>query len=95
MNLKILCDIATNMKNADFYIIRVHSEDKVGKPVIGAYEDNKENIGVRVKDGIRDSSLDPKFLYYWFEANYRKIPKTQSDGRWHVTVKDIQNIPIA
>ena len=50
MNLKILCDIATNMKNADFYLIRVHSENKVGKPVIGAYEDNKENIGVRVKD---------------------------------------------
>jgi restriction endonuclease S subunit len=95
MNLKILCDISRNMKIADFYLIRVHSEDKVGKPVVGTYEDNKENIGVRVKDGIRDSSLDPKFLYYWFEANYRKIPKYNSDGRWHIRVEDVRDIPIA
>ena len=95
MKLKFLCDIATNMKDADFYIIRVHSKDTVGKPVIGTYQDNKENIGVRVKDGIRDSSLNPKFLYYWFEAYYSKLPKYNSDGRWHVRTKDIENIPIA
>lgn len=95
MKLKFLCDISINMENADFYLIRVHSEDKVGKPVIGTYEDNMENIGVRVKDGIRDSSLDPKFLYYWFEAYSANLPKYNSDGRWHITVKDIRDIPIA
>lgn len=56
--LSDFCTIKTNFPDADFWLIRKGSEDKVGKPVT---EFNSENIGIKVN---ATDKIDSKYLYY-------------------------------
>jgi predicted nucleotidyltransferase len=64
--LGLFINAKTNFPDADFWIIRRGSEEKVGKPV---KEYNPEHIGIKV---TAIDKLDPKYLYYLMEYVYSK-----------------------
>jgi hypothetical protein len=58
LRLKDVCEVSTNMVDADFWLQRKGSLETVGT-VLKDY--SPENIGVKV---IRTDIMDAKFLYY-------------------------------
>lgn len=58
IRLKDLAEIKTNFENADFWLWRRNTEDKVGSPT---KEFNPEHIGIKV---IRTDIMLPDYLYY-------------------------------
>ena len=84
--------VSTNMKDADFWIVRRGSAETIGKPV---EEYNPEHIGVKVH---RTDVLLPKYLYY-------ALHNIHSQGKWrrehsgitnlvNITTKQIKDIGI-
>ena len=91
--LKDFCTINTNFPDADFWLIRKGSEDKVGLPV-RVFSD--EHIGVRV-----DSSdlLDSGYLFYYLSylnsVGYFKALSRGMSALQNIRVSDVKNIPIS
>lgn len=90
--LSQLCTIKTNYPDADFWIIRRGSEDKVGKPT---HEFNPEHIGLKVN---RLDILVPDYLYYVIEylhmRGYFKLLSHGSTRLVNIKASDIRDISL-
>jgi len=90
--LKDIAKIATNMPDADFWLIRKGSDKTVGKPV---KEFDPSRIGVKV---VRTDVLDPNYLYYVMmnlhnQGHFARIANGTTN-LVNITVADIANIPL-
>jgi hypothetical protein len=90
--LKDIAKIATNMPDADFWLIRKGSDKTVGKPV---KEFDPSRIGVKV---VRTDILDPNYLYYAMmnlhnQGHFTRIANGTTN-LVNITVNDIANIPL-
>jgi len=90
--LKDLAKIATNMPDADFWLIRKGSDKTVGKPV---KEFDPSRIGIKV---VRTDVLDPNYLYYVMmhlhnQGQFARIANGTTN-LVNITVNDIANIPL-
>jgi len=90
--LKDIAKIATNMQDADFWLIRKGSDKTVGKPV---KEFDPSRIGVKV---VRTDVLDPKYLYYVMmnlhnQGHFARLANGTTN-LVNITVNDIANIPL-
>jgi hypothetical protein len=90
--LKDIAKIATNMPDADFWLIRKGSDKTVGKPV---KEFDPSRIGVKV---VRTDVLDPNYLYYAMmnlhnQGHFARI-SNGTTNLVNITVNDIANIPL-
>ena len=89
--LKDIAKIATNMPDADFWLVRKGSDKTVGKPV---KEFDPSRIGVKV---VRTDVLDPKYLYYVMmnlhnQGHFARIANGTTN-LVNIRVEDIANIP--
>lgn len=95
MKLDDICILKTDFPEADFWIERKGSEDKVGKPT-KSFSD--EDIGIKVRDEFRDR-VDPLFLYYYFMHLQQKgvfIGMSHGTLRLkHIRLSDIKSIPVS
>jgi len=88
--LKYLADVKTNFPEADFWLIRVHSKDTVGKPV---KEFKPEYIGIKVTE---TDWLDPDYLFYMFQylqqsGEFAKIA-TGTTNRVNINISQVGSI---
>ena len=90
--LKDIAKIATNMPDADFWLVRKGSDKTVGKPV---KEFDPSRIGVKV---VRTDVLDPNYLYYAMmnlhnQGQFARLANGTTN-LVNITVNDIANIPL-
>lgn len=87
------CEIKVKFPDADFWIKRRGDLSTVGKPT---KEFNQEDIGIKVTDL---NKLDPRYLYYVMQHLHGQgYFKKKSRGILqlvHITVNDVQNIPVS
>jgi hypothetical protein len=88
--LKDLAKIATNMPDADFWLVRKGSDKTVGKPV---KEFDPSRIGVKV---VRTDVIDPNYLYYVMmnlhnQGQFARL-SNGTTNLVNITVNDIANI---
>ena len=84
--------VKTNFPDADFWLIRVHDIETVGKPT---KEFKPQYIGIKI---LATDKFDPQFMYYWFKnlhTNVRYwyqmgIPGTTN--RSHIRIKDVKQL---
>lgn len=92
MTIGDLCEFKTNFPEADFWLIRKGSEEKVGKPT---KEFDSEHIGVKI---IRTDIIDPQYLYYvfmHFQQSGKFINFAHGSLRLkHISIRDIKNIQV-
>lgn len=92
MILKDLCVVKVNLESADFYLVRVHNRDKIGKPVM---EYSPSHIGIKI---VRKDLLDAKYLFYALTHLYNcgafAVVGVGTTGRVTLRVTDVQNIKI-
>jgi putative chitinase len=90
--LKDLASIATDMPDADFWLIRKGSNKIIGKPV---KEFEPQRIGIKV---IRTDVLDPNYLYYailhLYNQGYFASIATGILNLVHIRVADVANLRI-
>ena len=92
IRLKDIAKIATNMPDADFWLVRKGSDKTVGKPV---KEFDPSRIGVKV---VKTDVLDPNYLYYAMmnlhnQGHFARIANGTTN-LVKITVNDIANIPL-
>jgi hypothetical protein len=90
--LKDIAKIATNMQDADFWLVRKGSDKTVGKPV---KEFDPSRIGIKV---VKTDVLDPNYLYYAMmnlhnQGHFARI-SNGTTNLVNITVNDIANIPL-
>jgi len=87
-----MCDISTNMPDADFWITRRGDINTIGRPL---REFNKEQIGIKVTN---PQMLDPKYLYYMMMHLYTQgYWRNNSNGALrlvHIRTDDVKNVAI-
>jgi hypothetical protein len=92
MVLSDIAEIKTDFPDADFWLIRVHDENTVGKPV-KEFKPNRIGIKVTATDVV-----DAKYLYYVFQHLWSKgVFKQISSGtlnKVNIKTSDIRNIPV-
>jgi hypothetical protein len=80
------------MEDADFWMHRRHSIDKVGHPT---KDYNPEHLGVKV---TRPDLLDPKYAYYMMQhlanTGYFRQFATGNTNLVNIRADHIRNIPI-
>jgi len=90
--LKDLAKIATNMPDADFWLVRKGSDKTVGKPV---KEFDPSRIGIKV---VKTDVIDPNYLYYaMMNLHNQGMFARLANGTTNlvnITVNDIANIPL-
>jgi hypothetical protein len=92
--LNDISEIRTNFEDADFWVVREGSKDKVGSVM---KEFAPQYIGIKITEEARDA-LDPRYVYYalmnihnqgvWKELSYG------STNLVHIRIEDIKSIPI-
>jgi len=92
IRLKDIAKIATNMQDADFWLVRKGSDKTVGKPV---KEFDPSRIGVKV---VKTDVLDPKYLYYAMmnlhnQGHFARLANGTTN-LVNITVNDIANIQL-
>ena len=92
IRLKDIAKIATNMQDADFWLVRKGSDKTVGKPV---KEFDPSRIGIKV---VKTDVLDPNYLYYAMmnlhnQGHFARIANGTTN-LVNITVADIANIPL-
>lgn len=94
MELKLfnIAVIKTNFPEADFWLIRKGSEDKVGMPT---REYHPERIGILVE---QTEIVLPDFLYYVFQhlvniGYFRRLAKGTLSLK-HITINDVEQIKL-
>ena len=90
--LKDIAKIATNMQDADFWLVRKGSDKTVGKPV---KEFDPSRIGIKV---VKTDVLDPNYLYYAMmnlhnQGHFARLANGTTN-LVNITVNDIANIPL-
>lgn len=93
MKLGNLAEIKTNFENADFWIWRRNSAEKVGSPT---REYNPQHIGIKV---IRKDLLMPEYLFYLMQymhiqGYFKKVSKGATN-LVNITTDDVKNISFA
>lgn len=87
-----LVKLGTKMEDADFWVHRVHSPNKVGHPTT---EYQPHHIGVKV---TRPDLLNPRFAFYWMQhvanTGYFASRATGMSDRVNIKKSDIHDIPI-
>lgn len=87
-----LVKIGTNMQDADFWITRRGSIDRVGHP---SKDFNKEHFGVKV---TRPDILDPRYAYYMMmhvaNTGHYKQHAVGSTNLVNIRAEHITNIPL-
>tara|TARA_R110002020_G_scaffold470691_1_gene696769 strand:- start:179 stop:493 length:315 start_codon:yes stop_codon:yes gene_type:complete len=84
--------VGTNMQDADFWLVRVHDADTVGKPV---KEFKPQYIGIKI---LATDKFDPQFMYYWFQNLQRdkkywyQMAIPDSRGTYHIRIPDLKNL---
>ena len=90
VRLKDLARVATNMKDADFWLIATHNYDKVGEPT---KEFKQHSIGIKV---TKTDVIDPEYLYYvmlnLYNQGYWKNRGNGVTNRQTIRVKDVKDI---
>jgi|TARA_B100000085_G_scaffold281259_1_gene307520 hypothetical protein len=87
-----LIKVGTNMQDADFWLIRVHDANTVGKPV---KEFKPQYIGIKI---IATDKLDPQFMYYWFmnlqqnQKYWYQMAIPDSRGTYHIRISDLKDL---
>jgi hypothetical protein len=85
-------DVKTDFQDADFWVIRRGSENKIGKPV---REFNPEHFGIKV---TATDKIDPNYLFYVFEFMFNKgyfLDKMHGTTKLqNITINDIKNIQL-
>ena len=93
MKLQDVATISTNMKDADFWIVRRGSLKTVGKPL---REFNPEHIGIKV---LRTDLLLPDYLFYCMmhlHSSQQWEPlATGSLSLVNIRVSDVQRITLS
>jgi hypothetical protein len=90
--LKDIAKIATNMPDADFWLVRKGSDKTVGKPL---KEFDPSRIGIKV---VKTDVIDPNYLYYAMmnlhnQGHFARIANGTTN-LVNITVNDIANIPL-
>ena len=92
MILSDLCDVKTNFPDADFWLIRKGTKEKVGIPT---KEYSPEYIGIKVTDTER---ILPQYLFYWFQyIHTKKFFEQHSLGTLklvHIRTEFVKNLPV-
>lgn len=90
-NLGSHADIGTNKKDADFWIVRKGSKDKVGS-VTDEY--HPEHIGVK----IRNHTMDPQYMNYAMQhvhkQGYYEGRSNGTTGLQNIKVSDVKSVPV-
>lgn len=90
VSLEDLARVATNMKDADFWLIATHNYDKVGEPT---KEFKQHSIGIKV---TKTDVIDPEYLYYvmlnLYNQGYWKNRGNGVTNRQTIRVKDVKDI---
>lgn len=93
MRLSDICSVRVNFLDADFWVIRVGSKEKVGMPVRSFHS---ERIGIKV---IRNDLVIPDYLFYVFvhihSQKYFEIFCAQGTlDLVYIKISSVKNIPI-
>jgi hypothetical protein len=92
MKLKHIVDLKVNDPEADFWLIRKGSANKVGRPT---REFSPEHIGVTIK---RHDLVIPDYLFYVFEhLSNQGVFVSMARGTTNlqsISVNDLKNIPL-
>ena len=90
--LKDFCEIKTNMQDADFWLVRSNSSDKVGMPTKAF---NKDYIGVKVTatDVLNKDYLFYLMMFFYSMGTFKKWSRGTL-GLQHIKVKDVEQISI-
>lgn len=87
-----LCEIKTNFSDADFWLIRSHDKQTVGKPI---KEYKPGAIGIKV---LRTDLLFDKFLFYYmlnmWQKGYWQMHCNGSLKLQHIKVSHVNNLLI-
>ncbi len=88
--IKSAFQVKTNFPEADFWLIRVHDKDTVGKPV---KEFKPQYIGIKI---LATDKFHAGYMYYWFENLYnqgvwRQVSIT-SDKRSSIKTSDVKDL---
>lgn len=85
--LQDICEIKKNFKDADFWMVRSHSDTGIGKPV---KEYKEDYIGLRIRDSYIDK-MNADFLYFCMMNLFnRGVWKYYASGS-----TELQHLPIA
>lgn len=92
LRLKDVCEVSTNLEDADFWLQRKGSTQTVGTVL---KEFSPENIGIKV---IRTDIMDSKFLYYKmihiFNTGYWAQHSSGSLKLQNIKTEDVKNLRI-
>lgn len=92
MKIKHFALVKTNMKDADFWIVRKGSLRTVGM-VSRLF--NPENIGIKIQKCV---AVNSTFLYYWVETQYNngyfRMCCRGTLSLVHITISDVENIEV-
>lgn len=92
VRLKEFAEVKTNFPDADFWLIRKNTEDKVGKQT---NDYNPEHVGVKI---LYPLLFDKKFVQYKLEylwmSGYWKSRSKGSLRLQNITVSDVQNMVV-
>ena len=92
--VQTVCEVRRYFKDADFWLVRSHSDTGIGKPV-KEYSDN--HIGIRVRENMKDK-LNPDFLFYWFQNLFNqgvlRNLGTGTTGLKHLSVASVKSIKL-
>ena len=92
VKLKHLCEIKTDLPEADFWLVRSGSKDSVGQPV-KVY--SKEHNGIKVTE---PEVILPEFLYYMMQyfhmRGYFASIALGTLKLVHIRVEDVKNMPV-
>ncbi|MCE2597175.1 hypothetical protein K6Y31_20585 [Motilimonas cestriensis] len=93
MKLSDIATIATNLQDADFWLVRRGSLKTCGKP---STTFNKEHIGIKV---INTDLMHPRYLYYCFEdLHSRGVWEPLATGTLslvNIRVSDVRQIELS
>lgn len=92
LRLRDVAKISVNMPDADFWIIRRGSQDKVGKPVDDFHE---ERIGVKIE---KTDILFPQYakymmMYIWMSGYFKSLA-TGTTNLVNIKVSDVKDIQL-
>jgi choline kinase len=92
MRLKDLCDVGTNMSDADFWLTRKGDKKSVGKPT---KEFNSENIGIKVTS---TEIINADYLFYMMMYMHNLgVWQEKSNGSLNlvnIRVEDVKSIQV-
>ena len=89
--IKSAFQVKTNFPDADFWLIRVHDRETVGKPV---KEFKPQYIGIKI---LATDKFDAGYMFYWFmnlhqNMRYWQQVSYSSDGRSSIRVSDVKDL---